>query len=128
MTGSLEGKCGFQQVIGHTYIFLHRHQFNPPVALPAMLKNMLGGGLRDLSWGHRHPDNRERTECCHHHCIGTRVFGGRKGCRSGDGFRGHCGGKLMQQLFGFVPSQTGIGNGDTMLKGDALLPGLFAWI
>ena len=31
-------------------------------------------------------------------------------------------------MFGLVPAQTGIGNRDTMLKDDALLPGLFAGI
>lgn len=34
----------------------------------------------------------------------------------------------MQQLFGLAPTQTGIGNGDAMLKGHTFLPGLFAGV
>lgn len=36
--------------------------------------------------------------------------------------------QLHEEGGGLVPTQTGIGNGDTVLKGHALLPGLFAGV
>ena len=47
---------------------------------------------------------------------------------SGNWFGGDGSCKTVQQLFGFTPAETGIGDGDAMLKGHPFFPGLLAGV